>query len=219
LKFLPLSVALFNVRATPALNHERLAAGDLDALGRIELFRDLTPDEWRDLGEALHSQTFPAGRTLMAVEQPGEAVYFILSGTVKVHVEQETGADVIISILGPGDSVGEMSLLDQQGRSASVVTIEESELLWMDRATFRRFLMTMPGLAYNLARILSARLRLANEQIQSLAAHEAESRVARHLLAFARRYGEELPDGDVRIPVRLTQSDTALPKNEKRGGE
>ena len=83
--------------------------------------------------------------------QPGEIVYFILSGTVKIHVEQEDGRDVIISILGPGECVGEMSLLDQVGRSATVVTIEESEMLWLDRDKFRRFLAQMPSLAYNLA--------------------------------------------------------------------
>jgi CRP/FNR family transcriptional regulator, cyclic AMP receptor protein len=145
----------------------------------------------------------------MTVEQPGEAVYFIVSGTVKVHVEQEDGRDVIISILGPGESVGEMSLLDQTGRSATVVTIEESEMLWLDRATFRRFLLEMPTLAYNLACVLSLRLRLANDQIQALASRETENRIARHILAFAQRYGQQLPNGDLRIPIRLTQSDIA----------
>jgi CRP/FNR family cyclic AMP-dependent transcriptional regulator len=145
----------------------------------------------------------------MTVEQPGEIVYFIVSGTVKIHVEQEDGRDVIISILGPGECVGEMSLLDQVGRSATVVTIEESDMLWLDRETFRRFLAQMPSLAYNLACVLSARLRLANDQIQALAAKEAESRIARHVLAFANRYGRQLSNGDLLIPIRLTQSDIA----------
>jgi CRP/FNR family cyclic AMP-dependent transcriptional regulator len=161
------------------------------------------------ISEVLHSKTFPAGTPLMSVEQPGEIVYFILSGTVKVHVEQEDSRDVIISILGPGESVGEMSALDQRGRSASVVTLEESALLWLDRVTFRRFLLQVPTLAYNLACVLSARLRLANEQIQALAAREAENRIARQLLAFAQRYGQQLPNGDLHIPLRLTQSDIA----------
>jgi len=178
-------------------------------LGRIDLFRDLTAAEWKELSGALHSKTLAADRTLMEVEQPAEVVYFILSGTVKVHVEQEDGRDVIISILGPGECVGEMSVLDQMGRSANVVTIEESELLWLDRQTFLRFVMAMPRLAYNLACVLSSRLRLANDQIQSLAAHEAENRIARHILAFADRYGQKLPDGAIHIPIRLTQSDIA----------
>jgi len=82
-------------------------------------------------------------------------------------------------------------------------------LLWLDRATFRKFLREMPTLAYNLACILSARLRLANEQIQALAAREAEDRIARQILAFSQRYGRQLANGDLHIPIRLTQSDIA----------
>jgi CRP/FNR family cyclic AMP-dependent transcriptional regulator len=119
------------------------------------------------------------------------------------------GRDVIISILGPGECVGEMSPLDQARRSASVITIEESEMLWLDRETFHRLLMTVPMLAYNLARVLSERLRLADEQIQALAALETENRIARQLLSFARRYGRQMPGGDLHIPIRLTQSDIA----------
>ena len=184
------------------------AAHDSSLTG-ITLFSDLTQAQLLQLSEMLHGKTYPAGTTLMTVEQPGEVVYLIRSGTVKVHVEQADGRDVIISILGPGECVGEMSLLDQVGRSATVITIEESDLLWLDRATFRKFLNEMPTLAYNLACILSARLRLANEQIQALAAKEAENRIARQILAFSQRYGRQLPNGDMLIPIRLTQSDIA----------
>jgi CRP/FNR family transcriptional regulator, cyclic AMP receptor protein len=89
------------------------------------------------------------------------------------------------------------------------VTIDESEMCWLDRSTFRFFLRQMPQLAYNLACVLSARLRLANDQIQALAAQEAEKRVARQLVAFALRYGRQLPNGDLHIPIRLMQSDIA----------
>ncbi|MDQ3009460.1 MAG: Crp/Fnr family transcriptional regulator [Acidobacteriota bacterium] len=182
---------------------------DFDRLNRIDLFRGLTPAQLGQLDELLRRRTFAAGTTLMTAEQAGEVVYFILSGTVKVHMEQENGADVIISILGPGESVGEMSALDQTHRSASVATIEESDLLWLDRDTFRRCLMTMPTLSYNQSCALSARLRQANEQIQSLATHDIEYRVARQLIAFADKYGQTAGDGTTFIPVRLTQSDLA----------
>ena len=182
---------------------------DLSDLGRIDLFRNLTGADLRRLGELLHRKTFPAGKSLMTVDQTGEAVYFILSGAVKVHVEQEDGSDVSISILGPGEIIGEMSALDQTNRSASVVTIEKTTLLWMDRETFRRFVMAIPALAADLACTISSRLRSANEQIQSLAAVEVETRIARRIIAFAERYGQPLPNGDLLIPIRLTQTDIA----------
>jgi len=182
---------------------------DLSDLGRIDLFRNLTVADLRRLGELLHRKTFPAGKSLMTVDQTGEVVYFILSGAVKVHIEQEDGSDVSISILGPGEIIGEMSALDQTNRSASVITIEKTTLLWVDRETFRRYVMAIPALAADLACTISSRLRSANEQIQSLATVEVETRIARRIIAFAERYGQQLPNGDLLIPIRLTQTDIA----------
>src|SRR5262245_16463431 len=149
----------------------------------IPLFRNLTADHLRELGSLIHRKSFSANTTLMTAEQAGEVVYLILSGTVKVHIEQADGGDVIVAILGPGEIIGEMSALGQAIRSASVVTIESTTLLWMDRTNFQRCLITMPMLAYNLACILATRLRLANEKIQTLATQSVESRVARQILA------------------------------------
>ncbi len=180
-----------------------------DVLAKLALFQGLTPKELELLSERLHCRNFSAGANLITAEQPGEAVYFILSGTVKVHIEQASGNDVVLAILGPGDVVGEMSLVDSAGRSASVVTLEESTLVWMDRQSFQDNLRLVPALAMNLVRILSSRVRLANEQIQTLATLDVYGRVARQLLAFADKYGEACTDGGVTIPVRLTQGEIA----------
>jgi CRP/FNR family cyclic AMP-dependent transcriptional regulator len=192
-----------------AINRNVTSLCDFNDLHRIALFRDLGNPHLVQLNQSLHRKTFPAGSILMTADQPGETVYFILEGTVKVHVEQADGTDVILSILGSGDMLGEISALDAGGRSASVVTLEASRLMWMDRAAFHQHLAAIPALGYNLACILAERLRLANEHIQSLAALETESRVARRILGFADRYGQARPAGDVHIPIRLTQSDIA----------
>jgi CRP/FNR family cyclic AMP-dependent transcriptional regulator len=178
-------------------------------LGEIPLLCNLTPAELQRLKGFLHARSFPADTNLITVEQPGEVVYIILSGTVKVHVEQAAGSDVILAILGPGEVVGEMSLVDRAGRSANVVTMEESTLIWLDRTTFWDCLQSMPALTYSLASMLSRRLRVANAQIQSLATHDVFGRVARQLLVLADEYGQPAQDGSVRIPIRLTQSDIA----------
>ena len=80
----------------------------------------------------MHERTFPAGASVLTAEQPGEAVYVILEGTAKVYVTHTDGTEVILAILGPGEIVGEMSAADSLGRSASVLTLEDSTLLWMD---------------------------------------------------------------------------------------
>jgi len=180
-----------------------------EQLAPIQIFLGLTDGELSRISALLRSRRFPASTNVLPVDQPGEVAYIILNGTVKVHVEQADGSDVILAILGPGELLGEMSLVDRVGRSASAITMEESTLAWLDRATFQDLLDTIPAMGRNLVAILSRRLRLANTRIQSLATESVSGRVARQLLAFSREYGESLADGGSRIPLRLTQSDLA----------
>jgi CRP/FNR family cyclic AMP-dependent transcriptional regulator len=182
---------------------------DPHTLSELPLFHDLPHDQLSKLSGLLHRKTFPPKSNLMMAEQPGEAAYIILTGSVKIHIEQADGTDVILGILGAGEIVGELSLVDSISRSATVVTLEESNVLWLDRATFQDCLLTMPIMAHNLAVILARRLRLANAQIQSLAAQDVWGRVARQILAFAEAYGKPTTTGDILIPLRLTQSDIA----------
>jgi CRP/FNR family transcriptional regulator, cyclic AMP receptor protein len=177
-------------------------------LSFTDLFSGLTAEQLARVGQHAHRKLFPAGTNIMTVEQPGEVVYIILSGTVKIHIEQADGRDVTLSILGRGDTVGEMSMIDSSGRSASAVTLEESLLLWMDKAAFQECLRDVPQISQNLVRVLAGRVRLANELIQALATLDVYGRVARQLLAFAEKYGEAAGD-EVRIPIRLTQGDIA----------
>jgi CRP/FNR family cyclic AMP-dependent transcriptional regulator len=186
-----------------------VAAPNFHISGELPLFQGLPPDQMQQVSSLVRRKTFPAGADIITADQPGEVAYIILSGTVKIHVEQADGGDVLLAILGPGEIVGEMSLLEHTGRSASVVTLEESTLLWMDRAAFAECLQTMPAMTANLVRILSRRLRLANAQIQSLATLDVFGRVARQLLAFAHEYGQPTESGAIRIPLHLTQTDLA----------
>lgn len=176
-------------------------------LSDIRLFDGLTPTQLDWVARRAHRRIFPTGKNVMLIEQPGEAVYIILHGTVKVYAEQG-GRDAILSILGSGDIIGEMSLIDSVGRSASVVTLEDSLMLWMDKITFYHMLDNFPPIARNLVKILSARVRLSDQMIQSLATLDVNGRVARQLLAFAERYGQEV-DGGLKIRITLTQGDIA----------
>ena len=176
-------------------------------LSDISLFEGLTPAQLDWVAKNAHRRVFAAGTNVMTVEQPGEAVFIILHGTVKIHIEQG-GRDVILSILGGGDLLGEMSLIDSMGRSASALTLESSLMLWMDRTAFNYLLDNFPPVARNLVKILSARVRLSDQVIQSLATLDVNGRVARQLLAFAERYGREVSDG-VQVRIVLTQGDLA----------
>jgi CRP/FNR family cyclic AMP-dependent transcriptional regulator len=178
-------------------------------LTSIPLFKGLDATQLGWIAQRAHRRLVPAGKDIITIEQPGEAVYIILSGTVKIHVEQDDGRDVILSILGAGDMLGEMSIIDNVGRSASVVTLEDTLVLWMDKASFNQMMDEFPPVPLNLVRILSGRVRLSDELIKSLATLDVYGRVARELLAFAQKYGKDGDDGSVLIPIRLTQGDIA----------
>jgi CRP/FNR family cyclic AMP-dependent transcriptional regulator len=185
-----------------------LSAGELSSM---PVFHGLSPSELARMAGYLHVRDVPDRTLIFAVDQPGEVIYMIRSGTVKVHVEQADGSDAILAILGPGEILGEISLIDRLGRSANAVTMERTSLAWMDYATFIDCLQIFSAMAHNVVGILSRRLRLANAQIESLTTEKISGRVARQLLALAHEYGEPSVDGDgaVRIPLRLTQVDFA----------
>jgi CRP/FNR family transcriptional regulator, cyclic AMP receptor protein len=185
------------------------ALPDPNALAEIALFKGLPLERLRRLNDQLHKKSVPAGTNMITAEQPGEVVYVLLEGTVKILIEQMDGREVILAFLGAGDTVGEMSLVDSAGRSANVMTMEKCTFLWMDRNTFQDLLKNVPEFTQNLVRMLSGRLRMANEQIQSLSSLDVAGRLARQILAFAERYGQEEPGQGTRIPLRLTQSDLA----------
>ncbi len=180
-----------------------------DSLSGASLFLGLSREELTRLAPSVHKRAFAAGASVVVAGQPGEAVYVVLEGSVKASVVRPDGTEVILAVLGPGEVVGEMSPADSLGRSADVATMEETTLLWMDRAAFRAGIEEVPKFARNLAEVLSRRLRLTNAHLISLASLDVPGRVASQLLALAREYGEKTPDGATRIPIRLTQTDLA----------
>jgi CRP/FNR family transcriptional regulator, cyclic AMP receptor protein len=185
------------------------AVPELDTLAKFSLFRGLTTEQLAKFREFLQCKRSPARAEIITAKHPGEIVYIILDGTVKVYVGRPDGTEVILAILGTDEIVGDMSLVDSFERSASVVTLEPCTFLVMSRADFWTSLREMPTVACNLINILSRRLRLSNARAESLAALDIHGRVAAQLLAFAKEYGEATPNGDVLIPLRITQSDLA----------
>jgi CRP/FNR family transcriptional regulator, cyclic AMP receptor protein len=162
--------------------------------------------KWEAVDLYRSSRWFPAGANVLVADQPGDAVYVILSGSVKVHALGPDGTEVVLAVLGRGEVLGEMSIADSLGRSASVVTLEEATFLWIDRKTFRTSAASSSALSGNLAQILSNRVRLANARLISLSTLDVPGRVAVQLLSLAREYGVETPEG-TRIPMRLTQTE------------
>jgi len=186
-----------------------IKSADARALAETSLFSGMPLEQLEELSRDVRCKTFPAGTHVLSAEQPGDVVFVILNGTVKIELDQTDGTPVILAVLGAGETVGEMSVIDKLGRAATVVTLDEATLAWIDNATLARYLESMPRLTHNLARILACRLRVANAQILALATHDVYGRVARQLLTLADALGEPDADGTTLIPTRLTQTDLA----------
>ena len=185
------------------------AVPDARVLGELDLFRGLSSAELARINDLLGRTRFPAGAMILTVSQPGEVAYVVLEGTLKVSVVQASGHELTLALLGPGELVGELALADRGGRSADVVALEPAILLWLDRTVFGQLRREIPAVTENLISLLARRLRLANAQLQALASLDVHGRVARQLIALADAHGEALPNGDIRIPLRLTQGDLA----------
>lgn len=180
-----------------------------NTLAGMTLFRGLSPEQLAKINTLLNQERFPAAADIIIAEQLGEIVYVVLDGSLKVYITQPEGNEVILAILGAGEIVGEMSLVDSLGRSANVRSLEKSTLLWMDRTTFQTVREEVPTFNDNLLKIMSRRLRMANSHLRLIAALDVHGRVASQILTFAQEYGESARNGDILIPLRLTQTDLA----------
>ena len=183
-------------------------ATDPVTLAEVPLFRGLPASQVVKLGGLLQGRAIPPGAAIVREGEPGECAYVIRDGFVRIEGDQPDGTLTILAILGPGEVVGEMSLVDRLGRSATVVAHGPATVYAIGRAAFWTCLQTMPTMTYNLVGIISRRLRLANEQIEAFGTLGVEGRLARQLLVFADEYGVSLNRGR-RIPFRLSQSDLA----------
>jgi CRP-like cAMP-binding protein len=177
-------------------------------LGQTAVFKGCTPAGLEDLARRLQVRTRPATTIIVAQDEPGDAMFVIVSGRARVALFGENGRELTLSELKPGDFFGEMSLLDNRPRSANVVALSDCTLLMLTREAFVSHLKSHPQTSINLLAELTRRLRQADETIASLALHDVESRLARTLERLAKEDGESTDAGLV-LRRRPTQQDLA----------
>jgi len=177
-------------------------------LRQVSIFQHLTPETLADLAKRVWHKQAEAGSLIVSHEEPGDALFVIARGSVKVVLPGETGREIILSILKDGDFFGEMSLLDRQPRSANVVAVEDTELLCLDRDAFQTHLTAHPSTALEILAEMSRRLRHADEVIGNLALLDVYARVARAIRELAQKQGEPV-DGGLLIKERPTQQEIA----------
>ncbi len=154
-------------------------------LKRVPLFSSFSDQQLSSLLSCVQHRRYPRNSFIVRTGDETDALYIILSGRVKVLIPDDQGREVILSIMGAHDFFGEMGLLDDQPRSASVETLEPCEMLRISKAGFAAFLKDNFDLAMLIIRNLVKRLRDADRKIESLALIDVYGRVARLLLDMA----------------------------------
>lgn len=177
-------------------------------LQKVGIFADVPREGLRDLAGRMQSRDYPVGSVIVGQEDRGDSLYLVVEGRVKVVLYGETGREIILSVLRPSEIFGEMSLLDNQPRSASVIALEPTRALVLERAAFVRHLADFPPTAIAILAELSRRLRQADKVIGNLALLDVYGRVARLLKDLAAKDGVETDEG-ILIRERPTQQEIA----------
>ena len=173
-------------------------------LKAVPLFTTISEEQLRMLTTMVTRRSASRNTTIMSSGDATDSLYIVLSGRLKVMMSDSEGKEVILAILGPGEFFGEMGLIDDEPRSASVVTIEPCELLSIAKRDFKRVLTENSEMAMAVMRGLVRRLREADRKIGSLALLDVYGRVARLLLDMA-----ENVDGEKIVTKRLPKQDIA----------
>jgi len=160
-------------------------------LATVPLFSGLTPEQVARFADVTREKTFPKGSVIVFEQDPGDSLFVVRTGRVKVVLLGEDGREVILGILGVGEYFGELSLIDDQPRSANVMAMEDSTLIVLRRDDFRKRVEDAPSVAWTLLAGLSRRLRQADSKIGGLVLLDVPGRVAKLLTDLAKETGSD----------------------------
>ena len=179
-----------------------------ETLARAGIFQGVEPAAAEALASTLEAVEFPRGHVVFAEGEPGDRLYIILSGKVKLGRKSPDGRENLLGIFGPSDMFGELSIFDPGPRTSTATTVTEVRLTSMDRPALRQWIATRPEIAEQLLRVVARRLRRTNGMLADLIFTDVPGRVAKALLQLAQRFGSQ-EAGMLRVTHDLTQEEIA----------
>lgn len=177
-------------------------------LREIPLFSQLAPDELSALAEVTVPRELPRRALVFDEGDPGDAVFLIKSGVVRIYRLDREGREQTLAFLEAGAWFGEMAIFDGLPRSAAAECLTPVKLLAIAREDFIRVVRAHPDIAIHLLEAMSLRLRRINEQVERVAFWDARARIAAALLDLARDHGKAAPGG-IALTLRLTHRELA----------
>jgi len=175
----------------------------------MPLFNRLTHSQLGEICQDILERRFEPGEIIFHEGDPGEVVYLLKAGQVRIFVSGLDGSETSVMLIGqPGQVFGELAVIDGLPRSATAVSLNAVSLYTLSREAFTRHAQRIPQFSLNFLQELSHRLRYNTQQVDSLASLGVPQRLARKLLELAQAYGQIRPDG-IFINLTLTQTDLA----------
>lgn len=166
-----------------------------------------------DLAAALFRSARPhklkADQTLFVAGDPGDGCYRVEQGLLKVSVVSPSGGERILAILGTGALVGELAIIDERPRSASVTAARDSELSFISRAAFEAVARDNPDVYRHIVNLLVRRLRDTNAVVAAMSFLSLKGRVAQALLSLTEAFGNDVGQGRILVKQKVTQADLA----------
>lgn len=177
-------------------------------LKQVAIFADLATDDIRDLMAVAKRRTFRSGEVIFHRDDPGQVLYLINEGKVKICLISPDGQEISLAVLGVGEYFGEFALYDGLPRSADAIALEKVECYTLQRSDFHNAIMKNPKIAIQVLEGLSKRLRNTDQMVEDLIFLDVYGRVAKKLLELSDTHGLKVESG-TRIDVRLTQQELA----------
>ena len=173
-------------------------------LKNIPLFAGLSDEDIKAISSHAVTKTYAKNTVIINEGDESDSLYVIITGRVKVFLSDEDGKEVILNTQEAGDYFGELALIDEAPRSASVMTLDDSKMSIVSKRDFENCLTRHPQIALRVIKGLTKRLRNLTDNVKSLALMDVYGRVARTLLSLATD-----EDGKLVVSQRLTQRDIA----------
>ena len=185
-----------------------MVENDVAYLKQVSLFSNLSDSDIRELAAVVKRRIFRAGEVIFHRDDPGQVLYVIKEGKVKICLISPDGQEISLVVFGKGECFGELALLDGLPRSADAIAMERAECYTLQRSDFHNAIMKNPTIAIQVMEVLSKRLRSTDQQVEDLIFLDVYGRVAKKLIELADTHGSRVDDG-TRIEVRLTQQELA----------
>lgn len=181
---------------------------EISYLKQVTLFAGLNEEALRELTGAIKRRTFRSSEVIFHRDDPGQVLYVIKEGKVKICLISPDGQEISLVVFGKGECFGELALLDGLPRSADAIAVEKVECYTLQRSDFHNTIMKNPRIAIQVLEVISKRLRNTNEQVEDLIFLDVYGRVAKKLVELSEAHGVRVEDG-IRIEVRMTQQELA----------